>query len=299
LADSVTSRELGLLLAHQLLAVEDLHYGLWDAGLPVTLANLGTAQQRYTELLLAVIEQQANGITAARILDVGCGTGHMLERLLAQGYRADAVNPSASLNRVVRERLHKAGRDHARLLETTFENLPAERLPRRYDLVLFSESFQYVPMPACFAQLAKVLTPAGRVVICDFFRTPAHGQGGTGDRSFGGGHDLAEFYRLVRDTGFCLERDTDLTARVSPTIELLDTLLRERLIPATGTLASWIQGRYPFSARLLQWLLRHRLARLRYKYLSGNRSRTVFETYKTYRLLVLRAGTPAGDNRDF
>jgi len=35
-------------------------------------------------------------------------------------------------------------------------------------------------------------------------------------------------------------------------------------------------------------LARRRLARLEYKYLSGNRSQAMFEKYKSYRLLVLR-----------
>jgi len=32
---------------------------------------------------------------------------------------------------------------------------------------------------------------------------------------------------------------------------------------------------------------RHKLARARYKYLSGHRSQAVFEKYKSYRLLIL------------
>jgi hypothetical protein len=39
---------------------------------------------------------------------------------------------------------------------------------------------------------------------------------------------------------------------------------------------------------VFKWLLRHKLERARYKYLSGNRSQAVFEKYKNYRLLVLR-----------
>mgnify|MGYP005864424085 CR=1 FL=1 len=41
----MNSREYGLILARQLLVVEDLHYGLWD-GLDVTVANLPFALQQ-------------------------------------------------------------------------------------------------------------------------------------------------------------------------------------------------------------------------------------------------------------
>lgn len=48
----MSSRELGLVLAQQILGVEDLHYGLWDADLELSVNNLFTAQQRYSAMLL-------------------------------------------------------------------------------------------------------------------------------------------------------------------------------------------------------------------------------------------------------
>jgi len=284
----MSSRELGLVLAQQLLGVEDLHYGLWDADLPVLLSNLGVAQQRYSDMLLDLIGRQTAGIRGARLLDVGCGTGHLLQQLRERGFRVDAVNPSATLNRLVRERLRAAGADDTLFLETGFESIPAEHLLNQYDLVLFSESFQYIPMSTVFERLPALLAPAGQVVICDFFKAAAHGQGGVGDRSFGGGHELAEFYRRVGESGFMIDLDEDLTRRVSPSIALLDEWLGQRLVPATTSLNTWLLDRHPFKARVLKWLLRKQLKRFHYKYLSGNRSQAVFEHYKSYRLLVLR-----------
>lgn len=283
----MNSRELGLVLAQQLLDVDDLHYGLWDEDLPLSLANLGAAQQRYSDLLLDLVGRQTAGIQEARILDVGCGTGHLLQQLCARGYRVDAVNPSAALNRLVRERLATLGNHDTQLLETGFESLPAAHRQHQYDVVLFSESFQYIPLTAVFEVLPGLLAPAGQAVICDFFRTAAHGQGGAGDRSFGGGHSLAEFYRRVEDAGFAIALDEDLTERVSPGIALLDDWLRKRLVPATETLDSWLLERHPFKTRMLKWLLRKQLARLNYKYLAGHRNQAVFEHYKSYRLVVL------------
>lgn len=48
----MTPRELGLVLAQQLLDVEDLHYGLWAPDLEVSPGNLIEAQQRYSTRLL-------------------------------------------------------------------------------------------------------------------------------------------------------------------------------------------------------------------------------------------------------
>jgi SAM-dependent methyltransferase len=283
-----SSRELGLILTQQLLDVEDLHYGLWDADLPLTAANLATAQQRYTDLLLERITNLVSGIRAPTILDVGCGTGHMLQLMLERGWRADAVNPSPTLNAMVRERL-RAIHDHpAQLLETTFESIPPELRSRQYDLILFSESFQYLDLAGFFAQAASLLRDGGALLICDFFRTAADGDGAPGDGSFGGGHKLDDFYRALDTVPFAIELDEDLTSRVSPNIALIDHWLQSRLAPAAATLDQWLLAQYPLVMRLLKWLLRRKLARLGYKYLSGHRNQPVFERYKSYRLIVLR-----------
>ena len=71
----MSSRELGLILAQQLLDVEDLHYGLWESDLDLTLGNLAIAQQRYSDLLLDTAAGLLAHLPRPRILDVGCGTG--------------------------------------------------------------------------------------------------------------------------------------------------------------------------------------------------------------------------------
>jgi SAM-dependent methyltransferase len=283
----MSSRELGLVLAQQILGVEDLHYGLWDADLELSVNNLSTAQQRYSAMLLGQLERLLKDRSASRILDVGCGTGHLLQQLIEHGYRVDAVNPSVHLNKLVRARLAALHVATTTLYETTFESLPFARLQQQYDLLLFSESFQYIPLPDVFARAPGLLRSGGRLVICDFFKTSAHRDGGDGDRSFSGGHLLDEFYRTVEHSPFRINYDEDLTARVSPNIALLDEWLRQRLVPALSSMDEYLLGSRPRLTRVLKWLARHKLARARYKYLSGHRSQAVFEKYKSYRLLVL------------
>lgn len=283
----MTSRELGLVLAQQLLDVEDLHYGLWDPDLELSPGNLALAQQRYTDMLLELIDSLLSDRPAPRILDVGCGTGHLLQHLIERGYQVDAVNPSAHLNKLVRERLEAMQHTATTLYETGFESLPFRQCQHKYDLLLFSESFQYIPLPEIFGKAPELLRSGGRLVICDFFKTDAHRDGGDGDCSFSGGHLLAEFYRCVAQSPFRIRHDEDLTARVSPNIALLDEWLMQRLVPALASVDEYLLGTWPRLTRMLKWLGRHKLARARYKYLSGNRSQVVFEKYKSYRLLVL------------
>jgi SAM-dependent methyltransferase len=206
------SRELGLVLAKQLLDVEDLHYGLWDADLDLKLGNMAVAQQRYNDMLIAQLPKPEGGV---RVLDIGCGTGHLLRQLLDRGYRADGVIPARDLADAVRLRLADHAAYRSNLFECRLEDLPVEQCRQLYDVALFSESFQYIPLSASLPKLREILKPGGLLVICDFFKTEALGDGASGDRSFGGGHPLQEFYAAMQQTPFVLVKDEDITRRVS------------------------------------------------------------------------------------
>jgi len=298
----MSSRELGLVLAQQLLGVDDLHYGLWDDDLPLTFSNLAEAQQRYSNMILAALPAPEDG--GRKVLDIGCGTGHLLTQLLARGYAADGLVPAPKLAEQVRSRLAEEadpadptdhGRKPARLFECTFEQFPEQEFPGYYDTALFSESFQYIPMSASLPILAQIVRPGGRVVICDFFQTERAGDGGPGDRSFGGGHKMQAFYTELERHPFSLLQDVDITRQVSPNIRLLDETLMHKLLPAGQTLNHYLSTNYVTSWRMIRALFRavfrKKLEKQKYKYFSGHRTQTVFERYKTYRLLVLKRET--------
>ena len=280
------SRELGLVVAQQLLDVDDLHYGLWDGSLELTLANVPIAQQRYTELLLSALPGAAPG--PVRVLDVGCGTGNLIAHLLERGYLADGVSPSPGLTRLARKRLERIAGSTARIFECKFEDLPVDSLEHRYDVVLFGESFQYIELESALQLLPRLLKPGAQLVICDFFKTEHHGDGQPGDRTFGGGHAWRAFNERMRSAPFALERDEDITLRVSPNVELVNQVLEQRLMPAAGTLGEYFASNYPKLAWVFGRLFRKKLAKLRRKYFSGHRTAATFERYKTYHLLVYR-----------
>ena len=280
------SRELGLVLAQQILGVDDLHYGLWDGDLELKLANIGIAQQRYTDTLLATLPPAQPG--PVRVLDIGCGTGHILGQLLDRGYRADGVVPAPALAKLVREQIKKRPGSDSQLFECRFEEFPAEQHLAQYDVALFSESFQYISMDASFALLQKILKPGGLLVICDFFKTEHHGDRGTGDKSFGGGHKLTDFYAKIKTTRFAPLRDDDITARVSPNLELLNDILLNTLKPVSQSLDRYFSSNYPRLSWIARKLLRKKIDKANYKYFSGHRSKETFERYKTYHLMVYR-----------
>lgn len=284
--DKMGTKELGLVLGRQLLGIEDLHYGLWDTDLPVKVGNLATAQQRYSDLLLEQLPDPVSG--NLRVLDIGCGTGHLLRQMLDNGYRVDGVIPAKDLAKAVRARLAGWTGYQPRIFECKFEDIPVAECRQQYDVALFSESFQYIPLSASLPLLQQILKPGGLLLICDFFKTEHHGDGGPGDRSFGGGHDMADFYAHMGGTPFVPLEDQDITPRISPNLDLVNDVLLNKVKPASDSVGRYLRDNYPRLSKFLGWLLRKKLAKLQYKYFSGHRSREVFERYKVYRLLTYR-----------
>lgn len=279
------SRELGLVLGQQLLGVDDLHYGLWEDDIERKLANLPIAQQRYTEMLAATLPAVAEGV---RLLDVGCGTGHILEQLLERGYSVDAVSPAPELSRQVGERLERFPDNDTRLFQCRFEDLPVEEVAGQYDAIFFSESFQYIDTETALTHAQQLLKSGGSITICDFFKTDKSGDGGPADQIIGGGHRLERFYLQVEAAPFEAERDEDITSLVSPNMDVLNDFLMNTIKPAGLTLGEYLQGRYPKTGWLAKRLMGKKFAKLGRKYFSGKRTGETFERYKNYRLLVLR-----------
>ena len=278
------SRELGLLLAKQLLGVEDLHYGLWDADLELKLGNLAAAQQRYNDMLVAQLPAPEREV---RVLDVGCGTGQLLRQLLDRGYSADGVIPSRDLGDAVRRKLADRSGHRSRIFACSFEDFTVEQYRRHYDVALFSESFQYISPSVSLPILQAILKPGGLLLISDFFKSDAP-ESASLDPGFGGGHPLYEFYASMKQTPFVLVKDEDITRRVSPNMELVNDLLMNRIKPATLAIGRYVESRYPLLVGLTLRLLRKKLEKVNHKYFSGHRSKEVFERYKTYRLLLYR-----------
>jgi len=278
------SRELGLVLAQQLLDVEDLHYGLWDADLELKLGNLVAAQQRYNDLLIAQLPAPEREV---RVLDIGCGTGQLLRQMLDRGYSADGVIPAKDLGDAVRRKLEDRSGYRSRIFECGFEDFPVEQFRGHYDVALFSESFQYISLSVSLPILQTILKPGALLLISDFFKSDA-AESASLDPGFGGGHPLKDFYAAMKRTPFVLVKDEDMTRRISPNMVLVNDLLMNRIKPATLTIARYIEDRYPLLLRVAMRLLRKKLDRVNYKYFSGHRSREVFERYKSYRLLLYR-----------
>ncbi len=211
-----------------------LHYGLWLEGETPSFPKVRQAQERYVEKLLALLPR-----APATILDIGGGTGAMAGRLASLGYTVEMLTPSEVQVGIARESLGGAATVHLSRLE---DFVPG----KRYDVCLFSESYQYIPMPASFAKLGVLLAPGGRVVIADCFRS----EGYKGGRAIGGGHRYSTFLEAVSGSGFAITSNEDVTALAAPSIEIDRMLYRDVLSPVVTQLGGLLEDKRP----LTHWL---------------------------------------------
>ncbi len=192
MADKIDTRavglDVGLAFIRWLTGAENLHYGLWT-GLEVTAGNLRIAQDAYTAKLFGYLPPGP-----LRILDIGGGAGETAKKLIALGHAVDIVVPSSFLAGRCRETAQGAT-----VHECTFE---AFQGLGPFDLCLFSESFQYIPLAESLSKCTKLLAPGGQVLIADCFRTDAYkGRAAHGPQP-GGGHRIAAFHEAVAQAGF-------------------------------------------------------------------------------------------------
>jgi ubiquinone/menaquinone biosynthesis C-methylase UbiE len=106
------------------------------------------------------------GIATDAVLDVGCGTGALLDIVLATrpGVRALGIDLSPEMIEVARERLG----DRADLRVADAEALPFP--DGRVDLVVCVDSFHHYPHPAAaLAEMRRVTRPGGALVLGDWY----------------------------------------------------------------------------------------------------------------------------------
>jgi SAM-dependent methyltransferase len=263
--------EIGAMCGRHFFKIEHLHYGLWTNGLDVDVSNLNTAQEKYTEYLLSRIPA---GVRT--ILDVGCGAGKNARRLLDMGYNVDCVSPSSFLSKRTSELLGEA----STVFTCIYEKL---RTDRRYDCVLFSESFQYVNLERAIEQTIRLLNDGGYLLICDVFRNDLNGKS-----RIGGGQNIRKFFERMEQTGLEKITDEDITAQTAPTIEILDDAMKNVAMPALDLSLAFLRGRYPLVTRFLCWKYKKKLAKVRDKYMNEHRTSDDFRRHKTYRLFLYK-----------
>ena len=267
----------GLSLARWLTGSEHLHYGLWDGLAPIA-ANLGAAQEAYTAHLLSFLPEGP-----LRILDVGGGAGATAGRLIALGHAVEIVVPSPLLAERCRANAPGAVVHQCKLEEYAGTGV--------FDVVLFSESWQYIPQEKSFAAAAARLAPGGTLLIADVFRSE-HYDGVGRIRKVGGGHRLSAFQDALSSQPFEITAKDDITDRAAPSIDVeqgLYAVIGDALLRIDAELAA----RRPLAWRLTRGALRlalssRRRERLAARLFERQRTGEAFRRYNRYMIFRLR-----------
>ena len=282
----MTEHELGLALGQQLLGIQDLHYGLWDDELELNFANLVVAQRRFANLIASELPDPA--VNETHVLDVGCGTGHILSLLTQQGYQVDAVSPSHFLIELVKQRLSELPDSTSKVFESKFEDFPEQIYRQYYDVILFNESFNQLSIPRAFDKVQTLLKPGGLVIICDTFLSDA----AQINQYKSIKHSLSDLQQYIDQSPFSLIRDEDITEYVAPTIELMDEFLKTKLKPASETLGQYLQSNNPVLSKIGSFLLKKKFSQLNEKYFSQYNDKALLKGAASYRFIVLQLVKP-------
>lgn len=253
-----------------------LHYGLWLPGETPSMPKLRAAQERYVDKLVALLPP-----APASVLDIGGGTGAMAGRLRALGYEVEMLTPSEVQVGIAREELGDTVKVHHTRLEEF-------QTGRAFDVCLFSESFQYMPMAVSLPKAKSMLKPGGRVVVADCFRSENY----KGGRQIGGGHRFSNLGPAAAEAGFRIASDEDVTAMAAGTILLDQRVYREVIAPIVAEVGQSIRVR----SSLVHWLIgslyrlfvrRPERERIADRLKAEHRTPERFIEMNTYRFLLL------------
>lgn len=265
-----------LALSRWLTGSEHLHYGLWT-GLEVAAGNIGRAQDAYSARLFAHLPKGR-----LRILDIGGGAGETAKKLIAMGHSVEIIVPSPYLAQRCRENAPQA-----LVHQSTFQDASPIG---PFDLCLFSESFQYIPLDQSLPKALSLLAPKGEILIGDCFRNAAFPTI-SGTRICGGGHRLEEFHRVLAGLPLTILATEDITHAVAPSIDLEQGLFN---VLGRGLLAS--DAELAQKRPLAHWLMHKALQifvsarkrdRLAERLFHQNRNSALFIANNTYLLLRL------------
>ncbi len=137
-----------------------LHASEWD-----DLRSLHVAESQVETAMMQILDVAPLG----NVLDVGTGTGRMIELFSGRAARFTAIDNNAEMLRVARAKLPAltSGTDQIEIKLGDFNSLPLA--DASFDTILFHQVLHYAQEPErVIAEAARVLAPSGRILIADF-----------------------------------------------------------------------------------------------------------------------------------
>ena len=104
-------------------------------------------------------------VAGKRILEIGCGTGYLLERLASPAGSVVGLDISQGMLREARKRLSREDKK-VHLIQGSYYDIPFEK--ESFDCVLATFALTHAPdLLPVLGEIARVLEPGGRLVIVD------------------------------------------------------------------------------------------------------------------------------------
>ena len=232
-----------LKLCREVLGLPAFHFGYFAGGHNLTIEDLKNAQLKYTEKLLSYVPSSAK-----TILDVGCGTGISTEMLISKGADVECMSPDLYNRQIINEKFKGAVKFHL----TKFEEFSAEK---KYDLILMSESSQYISLKNLFEKCSSILNKDGCLLISDYFRKEATGY-------YRNCAVLSRFLDAAGRNGFKIVKDEDITENVLPTLLIGELYYKKFIIPITEALISLANDEIPKTAKVIKFLFRKKIKKI-------------------------------------
>ena len=264
---------------------EHLHYGLWER-LDVTLDNLGKAQEAYTNLLFRYLPKKEPQ-KKLEILDIGGGAGENAKKLIERGHRVTIIVPSKILAEHAKINTNKK----AEILITTFEDY----IPKynSFDLCLFAESFQYIPIKTALKKASILLKNNGEILIADCFRSDKKQIGII--RQPGGGASLKSMEKELEIQKFKILVRKEITKLVAPSVEL-EQKFYNTLGFSINRIVTSLNVNRPITLKFLKiiykiFFSKRRRKRLEKRLFENTRTADSFIKYNHYMIYKLRPGS--------
>ncbi|HNE24034.1 MAG: class I SAM-dependent methyltransferase [Leptospirales bacterium] len=265
--------DIALRLMQRLFHVEHLHYGYFEGKLKPEIKNLPAAQEAYMKLLL---KQIPSGVK--KIFDVGCGTGEVAAALTKKGYQMTCIAPDPYLVSMTEK---KTGGKAVTFVDL-YENIDTEVEHGTFDLILMSESCQYIKPDPGWINHVRFLKPGGYILVADFFKAKPPDERNPSKS----GQPLDDFLRRADENGFKIVKKQDITKNVAPTMDIYQRIILDRIFPVVEAVFEIVERKAPTIYKILRYFLSAKILKLKDKY--EKTGADLFSEYKRYMIFLLQ-----------